>query len=102
MRSGTELMSRTASAGESSSCNSTNGNVHTQVDATGPDPGRLRRLRGPAGPERRLLRALRRADAKGAAPGSPRDQGRAPVLPARSRPGDRLHLDLRGPAITHF
>src|SRR6266851_6957994 len=100
MRSGTELMSRTASAGESSSWSSNKGNVHTQLSAA--DPGRLRCLRGRAGPERRLLRALRRAHAAGAAPGSSGDTGRAPVLPARSRPGGRLHLDLRRPEIAAF
>src|SRR5260370_41247482 len=97
MRSGTELMSRTASAGESSSWSSNKGNVHRQLSAA--YPGRLRRLRGRAGPERRLLRALRPAHATRAAAGPSADTGRAARLPLVGRHGGRFYLDLLRAAI---
>src|SRR5260370_40059337 len=90
-------MRRKAAAGESSFWSSNKGNVHTQLSAA--DPGRLRRLRGRAGPERRLLRALRRAHATRAAPGPSGDTGRAALLPLGGRPGGRFYLDLLRPAI---
>src|SRR5260370_5340514 len=59
----------------------------------------MRHLRRGAGSDRRLLRALRRENASGAPAGSARDPGRAAVLPHGRGAGDRVHLDLFGPAV---
>src|ERR1700693_115780 len=92
MRSGTELMSSTASAADISSSSSTGQTLHTQRDAAGSSCMRL--MRGRAGSARGLLRALRRADPARAPAGPRSDPGRGALLSYGGGPGGRLHLDL--------
>src|SRR4029077_12686271 len=97
MRSGTELIRSTASAGDISSWSSIGQTLHTQMDAAG--AGRVRLVRRGIGPERRLLRALRHEDAACASPRQACNQGRASLLRAGRGGPDRLHLDLHGPEV---
>src|SRR5438034_11630788 len=97
MRSGTELMRSTASAGDISSWSSIGQTLHTQMDAA--DAGMLRNMRGRARSERRLLRALCSEDEACPAPGEDRDQGRAALLSFGGWDRDRLHLDLLGTEV---
>src|SRR6476646_853321 len=97
MRSGTELIKSTASAGDISSWSSTDQTLHTQMDAAG--AGRMRLLRRGIGRERRLLRALRREDTTRATPREARDQSGASLLRAGRSRGDRLRVDLLSPEV---
>src|ERR1700674_2185858 len=97
MRSGTELMSRTASAADISSSSSTRQTLHTQMDAAG--PGSVRHMRGGTDPAGGLLRALRRENPEVAAAGARCDPGRGSLLSYGGGPGGRVHLDLLSPKI---
>src|ERR1700674_483245 len=93
MRSGTELMSRTASAADISSSSSMCQTLHTRMDAA--SSGCMRHVRGGAGAAGGLLRALRREDPASTPVGARRDQGGGTPLCNGGGAGYRLHVDLR-------